>query len=51
MGYIYNVESIGVFGSYMRGEQKKKSDMSVLVECYRTVDRFTFVELEDFLNV
>ena len=46
----YNVESIGIFGSYVRGEQKKKSDLDVLVEFYRTIDLFTFVELEDFLS-
>jgi predicted nucleotidyltransferase len=46
----YNVESIGIFGSYMRGEQKKKSDLDVLVKFYRTIDLFTFVELEDFLS-
>ncbi len=46
----YNVESIGIFGSYVRGEQKKKSDLDMLVEFYRTIDLFTFVELEDFLS-
>ena len=46
----YNVESIGIFGSYVRGAQKKKSDMDVLVEFYRTIDLFAFVELEDFLS-
>ena len=46
----YNVESMGIFGSYVRGAQKKKSDPDVLVEFYRTIDLFTFVELEDFLS-
>ncbi len=46
----YNVESIGISGSYVRGAQKKKSDLDVLVEFCRTIDRFTFVELEDFLS-
>jgi predicted nucleotidyltransferase len=32
------------------GAQKKKSDLDVLVEFYRTIDLFTFVELEDFLS-
>ncbi len=50
LGDRYNVESIGIFGSYMQGAQKKKSDPDVLVEFYRTIDRFTFVELEDFLS-
>ncbi len=28
----YNVTKIGIFGSYVRGEQKKKSDVDILVE-------------------
>ena len=28
----YNVKEIGVFGSYVRGEQKKSSDIDILVE-------------------
>ena len=46
----YNAESIGVFGSHVRGAQKKKSDPDVIVEFYRTICMFTFVGLEDFLS-
>lgn len=28
----YRVKEIGIFGSYVRGEQKEKSDLDVLVE-------------------
>lgn len=28
----YKVKEIGIFGSYVRGEQKKKSDLDILVE-------------------
>jgi predicted nucleotidyltransferase len=28
----FKVETIGIFGSYVRGEQKRKSDLEVLVE-------------------
>lgn len=28
----YKVKEIGVFGSYVKGEQKKKSDLDILVE-------------------
>ncbi|PUA31533.1 MAG: hypothetical protein B9J98_06015 [Candidatus Terraquivivens tikiterensis] len=28
----YKVKRIGVFGSFVRGEQKKKSDIDLLVE-------------------
>jgi len=30
----YGVKEIGIFGSYVRGEQKKKSDIDILVEFY-----------------
>jgi uncharacterized protein len=46
----YKVETIGIFGSYVRGEQKKKSDLDVLVEFYETPSLFEFIELEDFLS-
>lgn len=48
----YGVETIGVFGSYVRGEQTKKSDVDVLVvfsEAAR-VGFFEFLELEEFLS-
>jgi len=28
----YNVSEIGIFGSFVRGEQKKRSDLDILVE-------------------
>ena len=28
----YNVSQIGIFGSYIRGEQREKSDVDILVE-------------------
>jgi len=28
----YKVKEIGIFGSYVRGEQKRKSDVDILVE-------------------
>jgi predicted nucleotidyltransferase len=46
----FSVKRIGVFGSYVRGEQKKGSDLDVLVELYETVDLFELVELEDFIS-
>ena len=46
----YKIKTIGVFGSYVQGEQKKKSDIDILVEFYETIDLFTFVELEEFLS-
>lgn len=46
----YRVKSLGLFGSYMRGEQKKGSDLDILVEFNETPSLFTFVELEDKLS-
>ena len=30
----YGVKEIGIFGSYIRGKQKKNSDVDILVEFY-----------------
>jgi predicted nucleotidyltransferase len=46
----YKVKEIGLFGSYVRQEQKKKSDLDVLVTFYETIDLFTFIELENYLS-
>ena len=46
----FKVETIGIFGSYVKGEQKRKSDLDVLVEFSETPSLFEFVELEDFLS-
>lgn len=46
----YGVKSLEVFGSYVKGEQKKRSDLDLLVEFYETVDLFQFIELEQFLS-
>ena len=46
----FKVNSIGIFGSYVRKSQKEKSDIDVLVDFYETIDLFDFVELENFLR-
>ncbi len=46
----YHVSSLGVFGSYVRGEQKKRSDLDVLVEFSKTPSLFTLVEMELLLT-
>ncbi len=46
----FKVEEIGIFGSYVRKEQKKKSDLDVLVSFSETIDLFMFVELENYLS-
>jgi predicted nucleotidyltransferase len=46
----FNVEEIGIFGSYVRGEQREESDLDVLVEFSSPIGLFRFVELEDYLS-
>lgn len=46
----FKVENIGVFGSYLKGEQNRKSDLDILVEFSEIIGLFKFIELEDFLS-
>jgi predicted nucleotidyltransferase len=46
----YKVKEIGVFGSYVRGEEKKTSDVDILVEFEEIPDLFKFIELERHLE-
>ena len=48
----FQVEIIGVFGSYVRGEQTNKSDVDVLVQFKQEahIELLKYVELEIFLN-
>lgn len=46
----FQVENIGIFGSFVRGEQNKKSDLDILVEFSETIGLFKFIELENFLS-
>jgi predicted nucleotidyltransferase len=48
----FGVETIGLFGSYTRGEQTKKSDIDILVTFSKgaQIGFFKFLELEEFLT-
>ena len=46
----FRVKTIGVFGSYVRGEQKRQSDVDVLVEFEEPVGLFEFMDLEMYLT-
>lgn len=46
----YNVEGIGLFGSYSRGEQKEASDVDILVRFGKGATLFDFVGLANFLE-
>jgi predicted nucleotidyltransferase len=48
----FEVVTIGIFGSYTRGEQGKKSDVDILVEFSEDAEIgfFRFLDLEEFLS-
>lgn len=46
----YGVIEIGLFGSYTKGNQKKASDVDILVEFEKAIDLFTFVQLKNHLT-
>lgn len=46
----FKVKNIGIFGSFVRGEQKKGSDLDILVEFREKIGFFKFLELEEFLE-
>ena len=46
----FKVKEIGIFGSYVRGEQKEKSDVDILVSFYEPISLFEFMDMEEFLT-
>ena len=46
----FKVQEIGIFGSYVRGEQKEKSDVDILVSFYEPISLLKLVSLENFLT-
>ena len=46
----YAVVSLGLFGSYVRGEQRKGSDLDVLVEFSKVPGMLRFLDLERDLS-
>lgn len=46
----FKVKEIGIFGSYVRGEQEEGSDIDILVEFSEPVGFFTFLDLEEYLK-
>jgi len=47
---VYKVRELGIFGSYARGEQKKSSDIDILVKFAANATLFDFVELGNYLE-
>ena len=46
----FKVKEIGIFGSTVRGEDKKTSDVDILVEFEKPIGFFKFLELEEYLS-
>jgi len=46
----YNVNEVGIFGSYVRGEQKLTSDLDLLVDFTKSISLLDFIHLENELS-
>ena len=46
----FNVKEIGIFGSYIRGEENPGSDVDILVDFEKPIDLFRFLDLEEMLS-
>lgn len=46
----YGVSTLGIFGSHVRGEQKKKSDVDILIDLTKPISLFGLIDLEDQLS-
>ena len=46
----YSVETLEVFGSYVRAEQRKNSDLDILVTFRETPGLLSFIALENYLS-
>lgn len=46
----FGVRRLGLFGSYARGQERKRSDIDILVSFNRDIDLFEFIDLREFLE-
>jgi uncharacterized protein len=46
----YKVSKLGIFGSFLHGEQKNRSDLDLLVEFDEPIGLFDFIRLENELT-
>src|SRR5215207_10492185 len=46
----YSVETLEVFGSYVRSEQKQDSDLDILVTFGEVSSLLTFIAIENYLS-
>lgn len=50
IGSRFGVKRMGLFGSCVRGTQKNKSDIDILVSFDRDIDLFEFLDLREYLE-
>jgi hypothetical protein len=46
----YKIDRLGIFGSYIRGEQKQDSDLDILIDYKDAPSIITLIELEHYLS-
>jgi len=46
----YHISKIGIFGSVIRNEQHKRSDVDILVDFDGTISAFQFIDLKEELS-
>jgi uncharacterized protein len=46
----FKIKVLGIFGSYVRGEQKKNSDVDILVDFSQTPGLFDYMKVENHLS-
>jgi len=46
----YKISEIGIFGSYVRGEQKEKSDIDILVAFEEPISLLDLVGAENYIS-
>ncbi|NES23852.1 MAG: nucleotidyltransferase family protein [Symploca sp. SIO3E6] len=46
----YQITELGIFGSYVRGEQTEESDLDVLIDYYQAPSLLDIVDLEFYLS-
>jgi hypothetical protein len=46
----YNVNTLGIFGSYVRGKQAGDSDLDILVDFTTPISLFEFIDMEEELS-
>lgn len=46
----YKINRLGIFGSYVRGEQKQESDLDILIDYEEVPSLITLIEIENHLS-